>query len=75
MTSIGQRGRLKVGGHLDRYVARLFGMSYLAAFFLVVGLFLIIDMALNLDEYLRANEDGSSPSVFLIVPDRGPHTR
>ena len=30
-------GSLSVGGLLDKYVARLFVLSYLAAFFLVVG--------------------------------------
>lgn len=58
---------LLFGGRLDRYVARLFVLSYLAAFFLVVGMFLIIDMAANLDDFLRPNEDGSTPASALVV--------
>ncbi len=59
-----RRPPLALGGRIDRYVARLFGLSYMAAFFLIVGLFLIIDMATNLDEYLGRDEAGSSS--FLI---------
>jgi len=55
------------GGLLDRYVARLFAASYLTAFFLVVGLFLIIDMATNLDDYLAPDEEGRTPSVLLVT--------
>ena len=59
--------RLRLGGILDRYVARLFALSYLAAFFLVVGLFLIVDMAVNLDEYMRPDEEGNTPSTTLVL--------
>lgn len=55
------------GGRIDRYVARLFVKSYLAAFFLVVGLYLIIDMATNLDEYLRPGEDGTAPATIEVM--------
>ncbi len=58
---------LKIGGHLDRYVARLFLASYATAFLILIGLFLIIDMASNLDEFLRPWKDGSSAPVGLIV--------
>lgn len=57
---------LKIGGRLDRYVARLFGLSYLTAFFLVVGLFVIIDMTANLEDYLEPGEDGSAPSTLDV---------
>ena len=60
-------GVLAVGGRLDRYVARLFVLSYLAAFFLVVGLFLIMDMAVNLDEYMRPEESGEAPSALMVA--------
>ena len=60
-------GSLVLGGRLDRYVARLFVLSYLAAFFLVVGLFLVIDMATNLDDYLAPGDDGSSPPFARVV--------
>lgn len=51
-------GRLVPGGRLDRYVARGFLLSYLRAFCLVVGLFLILDMAANLDDYLKPRKEG-----------------
>jgi len=60
-------GGLLVGGRLDRYVARLFGLSYLSAFLLVVGLYLVVDMAANLDDYVRASEAGDSPSSILVA--------
>ena len=59
--------RVAYFGRLDRYVAQLFCLSYLTAFFLVVGLFLIIDMATNLDDYLAADETGSSPAVTMVL--------
>lgn len=55
------------GGRLDRYVLMLFGASYSVAFFLVVGLFLIINLAGNLDEYFEPGEDGTAPSGALIA--------
>jgi len=51
---------------LDRYVARLFALSYGAAFFLVVGLFVIIDMATNLDDYLASDKSGYSPPTIEV---------
>ncbi len=54
------------GSRLDRYVARLFALSYVAAFFLVVGLFLIIDMATNLDDYLAPDARGHAPPSALV---------
>ena len=53
-------------GRLDGYVARLFALSYLAAFFLVVGLFVILDMAANLDEYLSPDKSGYAPPTRLV---------
>lgn len=63
----GATRRLAPGGHIDRYVARLFVLSYLTAFLLVVGLFLILDMATNLDEYIEADADGNSPPAIKVV--------
>jgi len=60
-------GSLVVGGRLDRYVARLFALSYLSAFFLVVGLFLVIDMAVHLDDYLAPGPDGSVPPAGRVL--------
>ncbi len=59
--------RLKIGGYLDRYVVRLFSFSYLTAFLMVVGLFLIVDMATNLDEFLEPGDDGSTPPAYKVV--------
>ena len=57
---------LKVGGHLDRYVGSLFLTSYVTALLVVVGLFFILDMASNLDDFLEPWKDGSSaPTVYL----------
>ena len=61
------KGRLRALGFIDRYVLRLFASSYLAAFFLVVGLFLIIDMALNLDGILAADESGNQPALGIVL--------
>lgn len=57
---------LKVGGRLDRYVGGLFVSSYATAFLLVVGLFLILDMAANLDDYLEPWPGGERAPNLLI---------
>ena len=54
-------------GRLDRYVGVLFLSSYATAFFILVGLFMIVDMASNLDGFLRRWEDGSSAPLMLVV--------
>jgi len=61
------RRGLKIGGHLDRYVTRLFVASYATAFLVMIGLFLILDMASNLDEYLRTWKTGGSAPLSLVV--------
>ncbi|WP_419185918.1 LptF/LptG family permease [Rohdeia mirabilis] len=43
---------------LDRYVGRVFIVAYLLATLLVVGLFLVVDLAGNLDDYLKPTSDG-----------------
>ena len=53
--------RLRIGGHVDRYVAQLFALSYLTAFLLVVGLYVVLDLSVNVDEYLQEQADGSKP--------------
>lgn len=58
---------LNVLGRIDRYVGSLFLSSYATAFVLVVGLFLILDMASNLDDYLEPWKDGSRASSLLVV--------
>ncbi|MEM7307379.1 MAG: LptF/LptG family permease [Planctomycetota bacterium] len=64
---------LRPGGHLDRYVARLFTMSYVTAFFLVVGLYVIIDLSVNLDEYLEEHADGTTPGLLQVMRYYGLH--
>lgn len=59
--------RLRLLGRLDRYIGGLFVTSYATALFLVVGLFLILDMASNLDDYLEPWPDGSRASNVLIA--------
>jgi hypothetical protein len=58
---------LKWGGRLDRYVGALFVSSWATALLLLVGLFLILDLSSNLDEYLEAWPDGTRAPTFLIV--------
>jgi len=54
-------GGIPIGGRLDRYVLGMFAASYLSAFFLVVGLFLLLEMAANLDGYMDPGKDGQAP--------------
>jgi len=58
---------LPLGARLDRYVLGLFGVSYLAAFFLVVGLFLILDMATHLDDYLAPDKAGNTTPFTTVL--------
>lgn len=51
---------MALGGTLDRYVGRLFASAYVVALLLVVGLYLVVDLASNLDDYLRPTESGAS---------------
>lgn len=50
-------------GTLDRYVGRLFLSAYLVALMMIVGLYLVVDMATNLDDYLKPNDRGVSPGL------------
>jgi hypothetical protein len=58
---------LTIGGRIDRYVATLFLSSYATATLLVVGLFLVLDLASNLDEYIEPFKNGASKPWILIV--------
>jgi lipopolysaccharide export system permease protein len=60
-------GGLVVLGRLDRYVLRLFALSYLVALLLVVGLFLIIDVSTKLEDFLEPASDGTTPPTALVV--------
>jgi lipopolysaccharide export system permease protein len=61
------RRGLKVGGRLDRYVGSLYLASYATAFLMVVGLFLILDLASKLDGFLDPWPDGSQVPTLTIV--------
>ena len=58
---------LAIGGRLDRYVLRLYVLSYLTALLLLVGLVVIVDMATNIDEYMTPGRDGATVSVLSVV--------
>ena len=59
-------GNLRVLGRLDRYVGAMFSMSYATAVLLVVGLFVVIDMASHLS-YFEAGDDGKGTSLLLLL--------
>ena len=58
--------RLALGGRIDRYVGWTFISSYATALFVVMGLFIIMDLASNLDEFLEPWPDGSTVSSAVI---------
>ena len=61
------RRPLPLGGRLDRYVLAHFVQSYLTAMLLMTGLFMVIDMASNLDNYLETWEDGSTVPASVLL--------
>jgi len=61
------RRRTAIGGRLDRYVGWTFLSCYATALFVVMGLFVIMDMASNLDEYLEPLKSGGTPSSAIIA--------
>ncbi|MEM9801982.1 MAG: LptF/LptG family permease [Planctomycetota bacterium] len=58
---------LPLFGRLDRYVLAHFVQSYLTAMLLMTGLFMVIDMASNLDDYLEPWPDGSSVPASVLL--------
>ncbi|MEZ5979395.1 MAG: LptF/LptG family permease [Planctomycetota bacterium] len=66
MTRLARR-RLALFGTLDRYVGRVFLGAYLLAALLVVGLFLVVDLAGNLDEYLKPASDGTPTPATKVL--------
>jgi len=58
---------LRIGGRLDLYVTRLFLSSYATAFFVVVGLYFILDFTTFIDDYLEPMKDGTPKPTLLIV--------
>jgi lipopolysaccharide export system permease protein len=59
--------RWAIGGTLDRYVGGQFAMAYLTAFCVIVGMFFILDMSSNLDDFLEPWADGSRVSTELVA--------
>lgn len=62
-----RRRGLPLGGRLDRYVFFHFVQSYMTAMLLMTGLFMVIDMASNLDNYLETWEDGTTVPVTVLL--------
>ena len=58
--------RFAFGGHLDRYVSSIFVASWATSFLVVVGLFLIMDLAQNFDDFLEVWPDGTQPGTDLL---------
>ena len=58
---------LTPGCRIDRYVASHFVGSYVAALGLLLGLFLILDMASNLDDWLEPWPDGKTAPASLLA--------
>lgn len=61
------RRRLALFGRLDRYVGRVFAGAYLLAALLVVGLFFVVDLAGNLDDYLKPARDGTPTPLAKVA--------
>jgi len=59
--------RLALGGTLDRYVGSTFAMGYATALFVVIGLFVILDLAENLDDFLEPWADGTTVSMREVA--------
>ena len=64
---VNPRRRLPVLGRLDRYVLSHFVQSYLTAMLLMTGLFMVIDMASNLDNYVEEWDDGTNVPVSVLL--------
>lgn len=65
--SVVPRRRLAFGSRLDRYVAGQFLSSYAAALGLLVGLFLLLDLAANADKWFEPWPDGTTASGSTIA--------
>ncbi|MEM1448021.1 MAG: LptF/LptG family permease [Planctomycetota bacterium] len=63
----GAQRSLPLGGRIDRYVLAHFAQSYLTAMLLMTGLFMVIDMASNLDDYLETWNDGTSVPASVLL--------
>lgn len=61
------RRRFSLGGRLDRYVAAIFAVSYATALLVVIGLYFIMDLATNLDDFLEPWVGGRSAPASVLV--------
>lgn len=61
------RRRNSFGGRLDRYVASIFVASYATALLVVIGLYFIMDLATNLDDFLEPWVGGESAPASVVV--------
>lgn len=61
------RRRLPLGSRIDRYVLGHFVQSYMTAMLLMTGLFMVIDMATNLDGYLETWDDGTTVPASALL--------
>jgi len=60
-------GGLRVGGELDRYVSRAFLEAYGVSLFTLLGLYAVVDLAQNVDEYVLPKSGGSSSTADLAL--------
>lgn len=61
------RRRRALGGRLDRYVLRHFAGSYALVAGTLVGLFVVLDAAGNLDQWMEESSAGSPPAALPEV--------
>ncbi|HKX45629.1 MAG TPA: LptF/LptG family permease [Planctomycetota bacterium] len=59
--------RLALGGLLDRYVGQIFWAAYALTALVVLGLYLVVDLATNLEEYVRPDASGARPPSTEIL--------
>ncbi|HPF14649.1 MAG: LptF/LptG family permease [Planctomycetes bacterium] len=62
-----KRRHLPLFGRLDRYVTSHFIASYSTALFLLLGLFLIMDLTSNLDDFLEVDAQGHKAPAGVLI--------
>lgn len=58
---------MKIGGTLDRYVAFSFLKAFGVSLLTVLGLFTVLDLAANVDEYLRSDSSQATSAATLAL--------
>jgi lipopolysaccharide export system permease protein len=61
------RRRASIGGRLDRYVGGIFVASYATALLVVIGLYFIMDLATNLDDFLEPWVGGGQAPAGVVA--------